>query len=93
MIVAMILFSAALAIAVWCITMSSTTEERIWIIFLILSGFCILAGLIIMHSIPTNKNVKEGRARYVEQNHIEIVNGDTIDNYKTYQIEWIENSK
>ena len=44
-----------------------------------------------MCSIPTNKDVKEGKAHYVEQNNIEIVNGDTINNYKTYKIEWNQN--
>ena len=44
-------------------------------------------------STPTNKDVKNGKAYYVEQNHVEIVNGDTINNYKTYEIVWIENSK
>lgn len=93
MIVAMILFPIAVGIAVWCITVSSITNEPIWLLFLIFSGLCIMGGGIALDSTPTNKDVKEGKAHYVEQNHVEIVNGDTINNYKTYQAVWIENSK
>jgi hypothetical protein len=52
-----------------------------------------MIGVITLDSIPTNKDVRKGEAYYIEQNHIEVVNGDTVNNYKTYQIEWIENSK
>ena len=93
MIVAMILFSIAGMVAVWSITMSSTTESEMWLLFLIFSVFCVIGGLSVIDSTPTNKAVREGKAHYVEQNHVEIVNGDTINNYKTYQAVWIENSK
>ena len=89
----MILFPIAVGIAVWCITVSSITKEPIWLLFLIFAWFCIMGGVIALDSTPTNKDVREGRAHYVEQNHVEIVNGDTINNYKTYQAVWIENSK
>lgn len=91
MIVAMILFSIAVGIAVWSITMSSTTESEMWLLFLIFTGFCIIGGLIALDSTPTNTDVRKGRAHYIEQNHVEIVNGDTINNYKTYKIEWNQN--
>ena len=93
MIAAMILFPIAVGIAVWCITVSSITEEAIWLLFLIFAWFCIMGGVIALDSTPTNKDVKNGKAYYVEQNHIEVVNGDTINTYKTYEIVWIENSK
>jgi hypothetical protein len=93
MIAAMILFPIAVGIAVWCITVSSIKDEPIWLLFLIFALFCTMGGAIVLDYIPTNKDVKEGRAHYVEQNHVEIVNGDTINNYKTYQAVWIENSK
>lgn len=93
MIVAMILFPIAVGIAVWCITVSSITNEPMWLLFLFFSTFCIIGGAITLDSTPTNKDVREGKAHYVEQNHVEIVNGDTINNYKTYQAVWIENSK
>ena len=93
MIAAIILFTIAIGIAVWCITASSTTKSSIYLLFLIFSGFCVMAGAITLDSIPTSKDVREGKAHYIEQNHIEVVNGDTINTYKTYQIEWIENFK
>lgn len=93
MIATIILFSIAVIIAVWCITVSSITKEAMWLLFLIFTGFCIIGGIISIDSTPMNKDVREGEAHYIEQNHIEVVNGDTVNNYKTYQIEWIENSK
>lgn len=93
MIAAMILFSIAIGIAVWCITVSSITKAYMWLLLLIPSVYCIAIGVVTIDSIPTNKDVRERRAHYVEQNHIEVVNGDTINTYKTYKIEWIENFK
>jgi hypothetical protein len=93
MTVAMILFPIAVGIAVWCITMSSLTKSEIWLLFLLFSVFCTLGGIKAIDSTPMNKDVREGKAHYVEQNHIEVLNGDTVNNYKTYQIEWIDNSK
>ena len=89
----MILFTIAIGMAVWCITVSSMTKEGEWLLFLIFTFVSATGGAIVLDLTPTNKDVKEGKAHYVEQNHIEIVNGDTINTYKTYQIKWIENSK
>ena len=93
MIAAMILFTIAVGIAVWCITVSSITEESIWLLFLIFAGFCIMVGIVFIDSTPTNKDVRDEKAHYVEQNHIEVLNGDTINTYKTYKIEWNQNTK
>ena len=93
MIVAMILFSIAIVIAVWCITVDSTTESGMWLLFLIPSVFFIIGGIAVIDLTPTNKDVREGEAHYIEQNHIEVVNGDTVNNYKTYQIVWNQNTK
>lgn len=89
----MILFTIAIGITVWCITVSSNTKLCLWLLFLIPSIYCAIIGIVIINSIPTNNDIKDGKAHYIEQNHIEVVNGDTVNNYKTYQIEWIENSK
>ena len=93
MIAAMILFSIAGTTLLWSIIVSSVTDNEHWLLALIISGVCGFAGTGILWEIPTNNHVKNGAAHYVEQNHIEVVNGDTVNNYKTYQIEWIENSK
>ena len=93
MIVAMILFSIAVGIAVWSITVTSPTKVGEWLLFLSFAFVSAIGGIAVIDSTPTNKDVKEGEAHYIEQNHIEVVNGDTVNNYKTYKIKWIENSK
>ena len=93
MIAAIILFSIAIGIAVWSITVSSLTKQGDWLAFLIFTPVGIAGSIVALDSIPTNKDVRNGKAYYVEQNHIEIVNGDTVTNYKTYQIEWNQNTK
>lgn len=93
MIAAMILFSIAGTTLLWSIIISSVTDNEYWLLALILTGVCSFIGIGISFETPTNADVRKGKAHYVEQNHIEVVNGDTVNNYKTYQIEWIENSK
>ena len=93
MIAAIILFSIAVGIAVWSITVSSITKSGEWLLFLIFAWLSAMGGIIVLDSIPTNKDVGKGEAHYVEQNHIEVVNNDTINTYKTYQIEWNQNTK
>ena len=89
----MILFSVAVGVAVWSITVSSLTKEGEWLLFLVFAFVSATGGTIVLDSSPTNKDVRDGEAHYVETNHIEVVNGDTVNIYKTYQIEWIENFK
>lgn len=93
MIAAIILFSITVGVAVWSITVSSLTKEGEWLLFLVFAFVGTLGGVIVLDLTPTNKDVRKGKAHYVEQTHIEVVNGDTINTYKTYQIVWIENSK
>ena len=93
MIAPMILFTIAIGIAVWCITVSSMTREGEWLIFLVFASLCVIGGILVLYSVPTNKDVREGEAHYIEQNHIELLNGDTINTYKTYQIVWNQNTK
>lgn len=93
MIAAMILFSIAGTILLWSIIVSITTNNWYWLLGLSITTVLSFIGISILYATPTNKDVREGEAHYIEQNHIEVVNGDTINNYKTYQIVWIENSK
>lgn len=89
----MILFSIAGSTLLWSIIITSVTDNEYWLLALIITGVCSFAGTGILCETPTNKDVKNGNAHYIEQNHIEVLNGDTINTYKTYKIEWIENSK
>ena len=93
MIAAMILFTIAIGIAVWCITVSSMTKEGEWLLFLIFAVVGASGGAVALDLTPTNKDVRKGEAHYIEQNHIEVLNGDTVNNYKTYQIVWNQNTK
>ena len=94
MIAAMILFSIVGTTLLWIIV-SSVTDNGNWFIGpgLIMSGILSFIGTVILCTTPTNNDVREGEAHYVEQNHIEVINGDTINNYKIYKIEWNQNTK
>lgn len=93
MITSLILFSIAVINLIWCIIITVTTGDEEWLFSLILSGFLSIIGVATIFDVPTDSDVKKGKAYYVEQNHVEVVNGDTINNYKTYEIVWIKNSK
>lgn len=90
---AVILFGIAIAVTVIGISCAIITEIPEYLLLLLVSIIFSLIGLAIQYPIPNDDDVKNGKAHYVEQNHIEVVNGDTINTYKTYKIEWIENSK
>lgn len=88
MIAALILFSIAATNLIWSIIITVVSEKAEWILCLILSGVLSMAGAITIFDTPTDSDVKNGKAHYVEQNHIEVLNGDTVNTYKTYSMEW-----
>lgn len=90
---AIILFGLSILLIVIGITLAIHTKVVEYLFLLLLAFIFFVLGLAVQYPIPTNKDVKEGKAHYVEQNHIEIVNGDTISNYKTYKIEWTKSFK
>lgn len=93
MIAALILFSIAATNLIWGIITAFATKEAEWLLCIILTVILSMVGVITIFDTPTDSDVKKGKAYYVEQNHVEVVNGDTINNYKTYEIVWIKNSK
>lgn len=94
MVAATILLSLAAATFIWGIVISIISNKyRLLGLGLIMSGILSFVGICILCVTPTNKDVREGNAHYIEQSHIKIVNGDTIYNYKTYQIVWDQNTK
>lgn len=93
MIAVAILLSIAGTTLLWSIIAGSVTGNEFWFLGLIITILCSIVGIGMSFDVPTNNDVKEGKAHYIEQNHIEVVNGDTVNNYKTYKIEWIENFK
>ena len=93
MIGATILFNIAGVILLLSVILSINTKTPEWILMSIVSLFLGGVGVITLNDTPRNIHVRKGKAHYIEQNHIEVVNGDTVNNYKTYEIVWIENSK
>lgn len=92
MIAATILLSLAATMLILCIVIGITSNKHEFLgLGLIMSGIFSFVGICILCVTPTNKDVKEGNAHYIEQSHIKIVNGDTINNYKTYEIVWNQN--
>lgn len=94
MIAAAILLSIAGTTLLWSIIVGIVADNGHFLgTGLVITGVLCFVGIAILFTTPTNEDVREGEAHYVEQNHIEIVNGDTIDNYITYQIVWNQNTK
>lgn len=93
MIAATILFTIAGVILLFSIIACAYTDTPEWLLVIIVSLVLSTSGAVILKETPRNTHVRKGKAHYVEQNHIEIVNGDTINSYKTYKIEWIKNFK
>lgn len=88
---AIILFALAIVITIGSICTASIKRIPEFLFLLIQAFILFILGLSVQYPIPNNDDVKEGTAHYIEQTHIEIVNGDTINNYKTYKIEWNQN--
>lgn len=93
MIAVTILFTLAGVILLFSIIALAHTNTPEWLLLIIISAVLSVGGAVTLKETPRNTHVRKGKAHYVEQNHIEVVNGDTVNNYKTYKIEWIENFK
>ena len=93
MIAATILFSIAGTLAICGIIFTCVSDVAEWMLTLLISAVLSVFGLAAFFTTPRPLNVREGTAHYVEQNHIEVVNGDTVNNYKTYKIVWNQNTK
>jgi hypothetical protein len=90
---AIILFGLAIVSIIIDIILTIYTKVGEYLFLLILALIFFILGLAVQNPPPTNKDVKEGKAHYIEQNHTEVVNGDTVNTYKTYRIEWNQNTK
>jgi hypothetical protein len=90
---AIILFGLAIVSIIIGIILTIYTKVGEYLFLLILALIFFILGLAVQCPAPTNHDVKEGTAHYIEQIHIEVVNGDTINTYKTYKIVWNKNTK
>lgn len=88
MITASILFSMAAINLIWTIIITAVSHKGEWLFTLILSFTLATFGIAKISLTPTNSDVRKGKANYIEKNHIEVLNGDTINTYKTYSLEW-----
>lgn len=88
MITASILFSIAAITLIWTIIITAVSHKGEWLFTLILSFMLAIIGIAQISLTPTDSDVRKGKANYIEKNHIEVLNGDTINTYKTYSIEW-----
>lgn len=91
MIAAAILLSIAGTTLLWSIIVGMVTDNGHFLgTGLVMTGVLCFVGIAILFTTPTNEDVRRGEAHYIEQNHIEIVNNDTVLNYTTYEIQWIK---
>lgn len=93
MIGATILFTIAGIILLFSIIACVYTDTPEWLLLIVFSLVLSASGAVILKETPRNTHVRKGKAHYIEQNHVEVLNGDTINTYKTYQIEWNQNTK
>lgn len=91
MVAAAILLSIAGTTLLWSIIVGIVTDNGHFLgSGLVITGVLCFVGIAILFTTPTNEDVRKGEAHYIEQNHIEIVNGDTISKHTTYEIQWIK---
>jgi len=93
MIGATILFTIAGVILLFSIIAYVHTNIPEWLLLTLFSLALSAGGAVTLKETPRNTHVRQGKAHYVEQNHIEVINGDTVNNYKTYEIVWNQNTK
>ena len=69
---------------------SLVKQEATYMAFSALSIVWFLFFPLVNFPKPTKKDVKDGKAIYVEEANIGLnVNGDTLYNYSTYRLEWL----
>ena len=91
MVAAIILFSIACIFFILGIVLLIVKKEPIFILCLTTSlPFCV-CGAVCLYPTPKESDIENGTAIYQENHHI-VINeqGDTIKNYKTYEIVWKE---
>ena len=91
MIAAIILFSIACIFFILGIVLSVVKKDPIFLMFLIVSFPACVGGYSCLYPTPKESDIENGTAIYQKNHHI-VINeqGDTIKNYKTYEIVWKE---
>mgnify|MGYP003467275728 CR=1 FL=1 len=91
MVAAIILFSIACIFFILGIVLWIVKNDPIFMLFLIISFPFSICGVVSLYPTPKESDIENGTAIYQENHHI-VINeqGDTIKNYKTYEIVWKE---
>lgn len=91
MVTVIILFSIAFICAIFGIVLSVVKKDPIFLMCLIVSLPACVFGAVCLHLTPKESDIENGTAIYQKNHHI-VINeqGDTIKNYKTYEIVWKE---
>ena len=91
MVAAIILFSIACIFFILGIVLCIVKCDPIFMLFLNISIPCCVCGAVCLYPTPKESDIENGTAIYQENHHI-VINeqGDTIKNYKTYEIVWKE---
>ncbi len=92
MVTVIILFSIAFITAIFGIILSIVKKDPIFLTCLIVSLPAFVGGYSCLYLTPKESDIENGTAIY-QENHNIVINeqGDTIKNYKTYEIVWKEN--
>ena len=69
---------------------SIVKHNATYMLFSIMSIFWFTLFSVVNYPYPTNNDVKDGKAIYVEEVNVGLnANGDTLYNYSTYRLEWL----
>lgn len=69
---------------------SLVKKDAVYLAFSTLSIFWFMFFPLVNYPEPTNADVKDGKAIYVEEINVGLdINGDTLYNYSTYRLEWL----
>lgn len=64
-------------------------DEQALILIALIGAVLLIVPIVDIEGNPKDKDVKNGKAHYIETQHQEIVGNDTI-RYSTYKIKWKE---
>ena len=91
---AFIIISLIISFILICVSLYNISEhhEPGFVPIAVLVGIYLLSSLLHFVFSPTDNDVRNGKAEYVKEHHIEISNNDTVE-YDLYRLDWIRNNK
>ena len=91
---AFIIISLIIGLVLLCISIYNVVEHdyQNFIPVSMFAALYLLCFLLYFAFSPTDNDVRNGKAEYVKEHHIEISSNDTIE-YDIYRLDWIRNNK